>query len=484
MKSLSRLLAFLMTLALLVPLAACGKETPATPAITSAADTETTLPAETELKPDLPEKDFNGRDFRVQSVTYDPNSYTTIFAPEELTGEIVKDALYNRNLAVAQQFNVKFVATEDSYNNNYSRLREMALAEDDALEMIMVINRNAFSSSVDGYLTNVSLLKYLDLDKPWYSKDINDSMTIAGKLFFAYSDECLQMFESAAILMFNKDMMTDLGLDLPYKLVDEGKWTWDTFHDYAAAGLRDVNGDGAYTADDCYGVISHTDFYFPSFWIGADTLSVAKDKDDIPYFNIPGNERWNAAMEYSVKLLKEDLVCLESAGKRTEAVQTFAERGSLFCLSTLGRMQITREMEDDMGILPLPKYDAAQEKYRSRVIDGWLHVVPASVTDPEYVGVIMEALAYESYKNVFPSYYDNFVSYKILRDRESIEMMDLIKNTRMMDMGDVQLFDTIRSKYQSAVEQKSENFASLTASIQPAAEKAIADAVAKIKELE
>ena len=38
---------------------------------------------ETELKPDLPEKDFNGRDFRVQSVTYDPNSYTTIFAPED-----------------------------------------------------------------------------------------------------------------------------------------------------------------------------------------------------------------------------------------------------------------------------------------------------------------------------------------------------------------------------------------------------------------
>ena len=137
-----------------------------------------------------------------------------------------------------------------------------------------------------------------------------------------------------------------------------------------------------------------------------------------------------------------------------------------------------------MGILPLPKYDAAQEKYRSRVIDGWLHVVPASVSDPEYVGIIMEALAYESYKTVFPSYYENFVYYKILRDKESIEMMDLIKNTRMMDMGDVPFYDTVRSKYHSAVEQKSESFASITASIQPAAEKAIEEAVAKIKELE
>ena len=449
----------------------------------SGAVTAETEPAETEIHDDLPAKDFGGQEYRVRSVTYDPSSYTTIFDPAELNGEIVNDALYNRNRSIEERFNMVFAASEDSYANNFQQLKEMNIAGDNALEMVMCINRNAFAAAVDGYLTNIDRLTYLDLEKPWYSKDINDSMTIDGKLFFAYSDECLQMFESAILLMFNKDMMTDLQLEIPYSIVQDGQWTFDLFHQYASAALLDLDGDGSYKKGDQFGIMTNIDFFYPSFWISADTLSVAKGADDIPYFNIPGNERWISSMEYVVQLLNENLVYLESAAKRTETVQYFTQREALFCMSTLGRMPITRDMEDDMGILPLPKYDAAQEDYRSRVIDGWLHVVPATISDPEYVSIIMEALACESYKNVFPAYYDNFVSHKILRDEESIAMMNLIKDTRVLDMGDVQWYETIRSKYQSVVEKKNTDFASVTASVEKAAAQVIDDAVAKIKEL-
>lgn len=459
-------------LLLLSSLSSCSSKDSTTPdAETSAGTTETAVaePVETEIQDDLPEKDFGGQEYRVRSVTYDPSSYTTIFDPAELNGEIVNDALYNRNRSIEERFNMVFTASEDSYDNNFKQLKEMNIAGDNALEMVMCINRNAFAAAVDGYLTNMERLAYLNLGKPWYSKVINDSMTIDGKLFFAYSDECLQMFESAILLMFNKDMMTDLQLEIPYSIVQDGQWTFDMFHQYTSAALMDLDGDGSYKKGDQFGIMTNIDFFFPSFWICADTLSVAKGADDIPYFNIPGNERWISSMEYVVQLLNENLVYLESAAKRTETVQYFTQRESLFCMSTLGRMPITRDMEDDMGILPLPKYDEEQENYRSRVIDGWLHVVPATVSDTEYVSIIMEALACESYKNVFPAYYDNFVSHKILRDEESIAMMNLIKDTRVLDMGDVQWFETIRSKYQGVVEKKNTDFASVTASVEKAA---------------
>jgi len=482
---MKRTTCILAMLLMITSLAGCSSGNAETTKNETSAGTVTaeTEPAETEIHDDLPEKDFGGQEYRVRSVTYDPSSYTTIFDPAELNGEIVNDALYNRNRSIEERFNMVFAASEDSYDNNFQQLKEMNIAGDNALEMVMCINRNAFAAAVDGYLTNMDRLTYLDLEKPWYSKDINDSMTIDGKLFFAYSDECLQMFESAILLMFNKDMMTDLQLEIPYSIVQDGQWTFDLFHQYASAALLDLDGDGSYRKGDQFGIMTNLDFFFPSFWICADTLSVAKGADDIPYFNIPGNERWISSMEYVVQLLNENLVYLESATKRTETVQYFTQREALFCMSTLGRMPITRDMEDDMGILPLPKYDAAQENYRSRVVDGWLHVVPATISDPEYVSIIMEALACESYKNVFPAYYDNFVSHKILRDEESIAMMNLIKDTRILDMGDVQWYETIRGKYQSVVEKKNTDFASVTASVEKAAAQVIDDAVAKIKEL-
>ncbi|MBQ3179146.1 MAG: hypothetical protein IJB52_15105 [Clostridia bacterium] len=482
MKKTTFILAMLLMITSLGSCSSGDAETTANETSSGAVAAETE-PSETEIHDDLPEKDFGGQEYRVRSVTYDPSSYTTIFDPAELNGEIVNDALYNRNRSIEERFNMVFTASEDSYDNNFKQLKEMNIAGDNALEMVMCINRNAFAAAVDGYLTNIDRRTYLDLEKPWYSKDINDSMTIDGKLFFAYSDECLQMFESAILLMFNKDMMTDLQLEIPYSIVQDGQWTFDLFHQYASAALLDLDGDGSYKKGDQFGIMTNIDFFFPSFWISADTLSVAKGADDIPYFNIPGNERWISSMEYVVQLLNENLVYLESAAKRTETVQYFTQREALFCMSTLGRMPITRDMEDDMGILPLPKYDAAQEDYRSRVIDGWLHVVPATISDPEYVSIIMEALACESYKNVFPAYYDNFVSHKILRDEESIAMMNLIKDTRVLDIGDVQWFETIRSKYQSVVEKKNTDFASVTASVEKAAAQVIDDAVAKIKEL-
>ncbi|MBQ8402501.1 MAG: hypothetical protein IJX14_11300 [Clostridia bacterium] len=482
MKKTTFILAMMLLLSSLAGCSSGDSETTAV-ALSSDAVIAETEPAETEIQDDLPEKDFGGPEYRVRSVTYDPNSYTTIFDPAELNGEIVNDALYNRNRSIEERFNMVFVASEDSYDNNFKQLKEMNIAGDNALEMVMCINRNAFAAAVDGYLTNMDRLNYLNLEKPWYSKVINDSMTIDGKLFFAYSDECLQMFESAIVLMFNKDMMTDLQLEIPYSIVNDGQWTFDLFHRYASAALMDLDGDGSYKKGDQFGLVTNIDFFYPSFWIGADTLSVAKNADDIPYFNIPGNERWISSMEYVVQLLNENLVYIEAPAKRTETVQYFTQREALFCMSTLGRMPITRDMEDDMGILPLPKYDVAQEDYRSRVIDGWLHVVPATISDPEYVSIIMEALACESYKNVFPAYYENFVSHKILRDQESIDMMNLIKDTRILDMGDVQWYETIRSKYQSVVEKKNTDFSSVTASVEKAAAKVIDEAVAKIKEL-
>lgn len=66
--------------------------------------------------------------------------------PEE-TGEVLIDSLYKRNREIEERFNIRFAASEAPYGENYSTLRQTVLAGEDAYDLIMLINRNAFPAT-------------------------------------------------------------------------------------------------------------------------------------------------------------------------------------------------------------------------------------------------------------------------------------------------------------------------------------------------
>ena len=55
--------------------------------------------------------------------------------------------------------------------------------------------------------------------------------------------------------------------------------------------------------------------------------------------------------------------------------------------------------------------------------------------DREFAGIILEALAAESHRTAVPAYYDNVLSYKLVRDENNIDMVELIMDGRMYDFG-------------------------------------------------
>lgn len=102
-----------------------------------------------------------------------------------------------------------------------------------------------------------------------------------------------------------------------------------------------------------------------------------------------------------------------------------------------------RDMDANFGIIPYPKYDEAQENYLSRIEGCELTGVPVTA-DPEFVSVVLEALASDSAKNVVPAYYDVALKTKYTRDEESAEMLDVIFQNRVFDLGDTIWCDQIR----------------------------------------
>ena len=93
-------------------------------------------------------------------------------------------------------------------------------------------------------------------------------------------------------------------------------------------------------------------------------------------------------------------------------------------------------MEDDIGVLPLPKYDENTQKYYGNVeAGGNLVVIPGTVTDYDRTSIIVEALCAEGYRRVIPEFFERVLKTKLARDDESAGMMDIIKEGRLFDYG-------------------------------------------------
>jgi len=114
----------------------------------------------------------------------------------------------------------------------------------------------------------------------------------------------------------------------------------------------------------------------------------------------------------------------------------FASGRSLFLTAEIKGAQLLRDMDDTFGIVPYPKYDENQDSYYSSFVNQCLfYTIPVTNTHLKETAVISDYTSYLSMQDVLPVYYGNVVEQKGLRNEDSIEMLDIILNTKSVDLG-------------------------------------------------
>ena len=168
---MKKLIAILLSAALLlsVCLTGCG-EAPAqssesntgTPNEAS-ANTELVLPEEeTEepmYDPGIESIDYKGRDFVIMDRTPDSSGWwisMDVYA-EELTGEPVTDAVFNRNETVNRYFNIRILPHRIPDGNFLQTLRNSAAANDHVVDLAMLTLGTSISSAKSGLLFDLFL---------------------------------------------------------------------------------------------------------------------------------------------------------------------------------------------------------------------------------------------------------------------------------------------------------------------------------------
>ncbi|MBQ4289815.1 MAG: hypothetical protein II719_01325, partial [Clostridia bacterium] len=117
-----------------------------------------------------------------------------------------------------------------------------------------------------------------------------------------------------------------------------------------------------------------------------------------------------------------------------------------FVSENVGTLQkvMLRDMQDDFGVLPYPKYDSQQESYYHRSLP-WMFVIPKVGQDLDMVGAVMQYGTWLSSYTVLPAYYDITIKQKRVRDEDAERMLDIVHDTVYVDFSD--LYDTHISDY-------------------------------------
>lgn len=439
-------------IAALLLLTACSESTVSpsdTPSENNSSDSpsvsdETIPPEETEetvLQDHVPALDFGGATVTMAGQgTGDEGNNNLDMTVEELTGDVVRDAIYQRTLTMEERFNVTIAEPlMTDYTTISNAIKSMVRAGDSTYDF--VVNQLAQTSAdvVGGQSMNLNEIPYLDFDMRWYPADVKESASLNGKLYLTVSDMCLSYVGQTWSMCFNKDLTTDLGITGLYDLAREGEWTLDALKSLTADIYIDVNGDGARDEGDRYGFSMGANGV--SGCLGAAVLYGAGQRyidvaDDGTVTVLLDSEHAQTLCEKLYDLNNQPgSTVYDTTGRRT--IMAMMEQTAVFTPAQLGYYYVfARDFDGTFGVLPMPKYDAEQERYATLCDAGCNCIsVPITCRDPELTGAMIEAMSAYSSNYVNPAYVDISLQTKVARDEESAEMMEIVLDSRVMDFG-------------------------------------------------
>ena len=378
---------------------------------------------------DLPALDFGGRDFRAAQQT----SRTYEFYAEELTGEGTNDAVYNRNLKIEDRFKVKIVSVDyDSLSSITNDVATLVKAGTDAYEVVSHYAYRAYTPIHAHAYRNWLEVPNIDFTRPWWNSLANEQNTINGILYTATGDINISSLLTTYAFFFNVPVTEKYGItpESLYSAVYEGTWTIDHFIDLTSSIYEDTNGNGKRDDHDTFGFAAwpgiSCDAWLPSF----DQPITLKDDEGFP---VP------AALEKMFHFYYDTEGGYGDVSSAENEVNMFAADCACFVPSIFNdAFTVYRYMDSAYGILPYPKWDEAQEMYLTNSRDQYTVLgIPTFKKDEDLtlIGTIVEALSAESWRSVYPEYYDIALKGKYSLDPDTSNMVDLVLAGRNYDFS-------------------------------------------------
>lgn len=385
--------------------------------------------------------DWKGQDFGVLYVN-NIAGYTEEFEAVANTNDasgsgVINDAVYERNKLFEEycNLNLVFIPKGNSAINGQI-LNEVKTMTGD-FHLVMQTAADTATAATSGYLFDYLKLD-LDYEQAWWDQGMLD-FSLKGHIYLMNGPFNIVDDDVTYVMMFNKKLQTEHHIEDLYDTVQNKQWTLSYFNSLVSDFSSD-NGDGVWDEKDTYGFTSPSTVGV-SFFYGAGLRMVDNSRTmETPKLMLDDK------MEIALNVLDISRAVIHDnnssyvtgSGQESTSAEIFTSGRALFYSEVASYLRsMTANMEDDYGVLPIPKYNEEQETYYtwSNSIGSTLSI-PSTIAkqDVESFAIVLEMFVLLSQKYVRPAYYDVVLLTRNVDDVESSEILDMIFQNRTYDM--------------------------------------------------
>ncbi len=446
--------------------------------------TETTAEETTATNADIIRQRYHGADyegygFRVLSPKPGSHFYWLTGENENeiyyeaQTGDVINDAIYKRNIQAEELLNIKLEPVWSGDTGALSStVKKSVMADDDGFDVILNRLDYLMNGSAENLHINLSDVGSIDTADPWWDKNIITDFTLFDNKLFTIAGD-INYYDDYAVLavFYNKALCEDIGFDHPYDSVAAGKWTFEKFTQMVNASSADLNGDGAIKIkEDQFGYVNHGHSILHLIYGLGEKMSTV-DADGIITVNRSEN-LINVVGELYDFHKDNQSVCITAS--YNDYLKSFKDGRTMFYAEVVGGLSTFRDMEDDFGVLPVPKRNEEQRDYSAYVSNGWTTAlaIPLTSKDPDRAGAVLTVMSAFSSDTLTTALYDVLLESKLIRDTESQDMLTYVFASKVYDWaGDLAWADDLRTVYSSVLSGASNTFVSSMEKRMPAVQK-------------
>lgn len=353
------------------------------------------------------------------------------FAPSSVEGD-VSEARYIRQKMVEDKLNTSILTISGTTDKIFEDLRVSEKAGTYYADIISVPLGQLGRFIASGLLLRVNSLPFLDLRAEWFDADAMKQATAGqNSAYTVLGDANIEVGKLYSVL-WNKDLSATVSAGNLYKLTYNGVWTWDYMLTCARAMANVDNG--------VYGLTSSTtaDSFMSAFYAASGEKLLLPSSDGALAASF-GTDRAQAVVDKLSKFFAADAGLL---GSTTEipgmlGTTTFYEGNAAFMVTPLETLEWFKNMKKNWGVLPLPKYDEAQDNYYAYIDRNALSVsTPAGNKNIEAAGVFISAFYAATGNLVTDAFYTHLIKY-VIRDSESLNMIDIIRKEPTIGFADI-----------------------------------------------
>ncbi len=414
---------------------------------------------ETAYVPNIQKTNYDSDFNIVIGGTFDANH---IFVEEYDASEPMSVAVYEHSSNIKNHLGVTMKLQDaGSWTEYAGNVTKTVQAGDDDYQLVLTpVYQGVTDLITNNVLYDFSEFDSVNLEAPYWATDLMEEIKVEDKYLLGYNDFCLSQVHC---LVFNKELREDFRVDDPYPLVRNKQWTLDKLISMASTVAVD-DGNNIWGPEDTYGITGWGWVYLISLITSSDLKIVDRDADGlykIAYEN--ETEKMLDLIDKIYGMYYDNYSYFWKSVPADGTTISFADGTSLFQFFNSVSLPSLREADIRFGVLPYPLYDEKQENYRTLNWNG-LMAVPNSIENPQMVGDVLEMLTYYT-EPVKVAFYENLLGAKIADAPEDVEMLNIIWDTQVSDVGIItcnssQQMDNLVYMIPKMCEQNNNNFAS------------------------